>query len=179
MAVFFPRSIGPVLIDVVVAEEASASMEIPKHPVERGAKISDHAWRLPTTLTMECVNGDVTGTWQALTDLMAQAEPFDILTGFDLFESMMITKIDPKRDVTWCNVISFTINFEEVIVVETAETQGNAGTGGDQRGQGKTARGTVQPRAVDTTSGRGAAVSAAVSAAPASTGASAALPGLF
>ena len=175
MAVVFPRNIGPVVIDVVISEEAEASMEIPSHPVEKGAKISDHAWRLPTTLTMECINGDVTGTWQALTDLMAEAEPFDILNGFDLFESMMIERINPRRDVTLCQVISFSVELKEVVIVETATTAGNAGTGGDQRGQGKTTRGQVQAREVPTASGRGAQVGAAVKAAPKAS----VVPGLF
>ncbi|TNC14924.1 hypothetical protein FF100_04940 [Methylobacterium terricola] len=163
------------MVDVVISEEAEASMEIPSHPVEKGAKISDHAWRLPTTLTMECINGDVTGTWQALTDLMAQAEPFDILNGFDLFESMMIERINPRRDVTLCQVISFSVELKEVVIVETATTAGNAGTGGDQRGQGKTTRGQVQAREVSTASGRGAQVGAAVAAAPTASS----IPGLF
>jgi hypothetical protein len=175
MPVAFPRSLGPVVLDVVISEEAEASMEIPSHPVEKGAKISDHAWRLPTTLTRECINGDVTGTWQALTGLMAQAEPFDVLNGFDLFESMMIESITPRRDVTLCQVISFSVSLKEVIIVQTAESAGNAGTGGDQRGQGKTTRGQVQAREVSTASGRGAQVSAAVKAAPTAS----AIPGLF
>lgn len=158
MTVFFPRSIGPVFIDVVVEESAEASMEIPSHPVERGAKISDHAWRLPNTLQMTNICQDVTGPWRALQDIMATAEPFDILTGFDLFENMMIESIKPQRDVVWGNVLFHTVTFKEVIIVSTAEGAGNAGTGGDERGQGKATRGQVQARKVDTSSGRGAAV---------------------
>lgn len=158
MPVFFPRSIGPVFIDVVVEESASASMEIPSHPVERGAKISDHAWRLPTTLKMTNITQDVTGPWRAMNDLMAQAEPFDILTGFDLFPNMMIESIEPQRDVIWSNVLYFTVSFKEVIIVDSAEGVGNAGTGGDPRGQGLSARGQVQARQVDVSGGRAAAV---------------------
>jgi len=160
MPIFFPRSIGPVFIDVVVEESATAAMEIPSHPVERGAKISDHAWRLPTTLKMTNITQDVTGPWRALNDIMALAEPFDILNGFDLFPNMMIESIEPQRDVIWANVLFFTVSLKEVIIVETAESAGNAGTGGDPRGQGKTARGQVQARKVDTASGRGAKVKA-------------------
>ncbi len=165
MPIFFPRSVGPVFIAVGVEESATASMEIPSHPVERGAKISDHAWRLPTTLKMTNITQDVTGPWRALNDLMAQAEPFDILTGFDLFENMMIESIEPQRDVIWSNVLYFTVSLKEVIIVETAEGTGNAGTGGDPRGQGKTTRGQVQARKVDVSSGRGAAVRSGLPAA--------------
>lgn len=158
MAIFFARSIGPVVIDCVLSEEPKGSMEIPSHPVEKGAKISDHAWRLPTTLKMEIASADQAGTWQALTDLMAEAEPFDILSGFDLFESMMIEEVEAKRDVSWPVDFLGTVSLKEIIIVETATTAGNAGTGGDERGQSKTARGQVQARKVSTDTGRGAEV---------------------
>jgi hypothetical protein len=159
MAVFFPRFVGPVFIDVVISEEAEASMEIPSHPVEQGAKISDHAWRVPTTCKMECICQDVTGPWRAMNDLMRQAEPFDIVTGFDIFPSMMIERITPRRDVLLSQILSFEVEFKEVIIVSTAEG-GNAGTGGDERGAGRADRGQVQARSVDTSGGRGASVAA-------------------
>ena len=163
MAVFFPRFVGPVFIDVVISEEAEFSMEIPSHPVEKGAKISDHAWRVPTTLKMECLCQDVTGPLRALADLMAQAEPFDIVSGFDIFPSMMIEKITPRRDVTLAQILSFQVEFKEVIIVGTAEG-GNAGTGGDERGAGRADRGQVQALGVDTSGGRGAAVASSLGA---------------
>jgi hypothetical protein len=158
MAVFFPRLIGPIFIDVVISEEAHASMEIPDHPVEKGAKISDHAWRVPTGLTMEAISQDVIGTWRALNDLMAQAEPFDIISGFDIHESMMIKDLHARRDVTTGQILAVSVELKEVIIVETAEG-GNSGTGGDERGAGRSDRGQVQSRAVDTSSGRGQSLS--------------------
>lgn len=163
MAVFFPRFLGPVFIDVVISEEATASMEIPSHPVEKGAKISDHAWRVPTTLKMECINGDVTASWRALNAVMEEAEPFDVISGFDIFPSMMIEEITPRRDVTFCNVLSVTVSLKEVIIVGTAEG-GNAGTGGDERGAGRADRGQVQARQVDTSTPSGAAAARSVGA---------------
>lgn len=165
MAIFFPRSIGPVFIDVVVSEDFEASSEIPEHPVERGAKLVDHVWENAEKLTMECLTENMTDTLRALRDLKAQAEPFDILTGFDLFEDMLIENIHAHRDVVWSTILSVSVTFKHANIVDTAEGAGNGGTGGDPRGQGKTARGQVQARKVDVSSGRGAAVRSGLPAA--------------
>lgn len=167
--IVFPRFIGPVYIDAVISEKATASMEVPTHPVERGAKISDHAWILPKTLEMTCLNQDMTGPWRDLVSLMEEAEPFDILTGFDLFESMMITAIEANRDAIYGNVLSHTVTLTEINIVEsqegpaksdTTDSKGKSKstTGGDERGASKTDRGPVATKSVDTSTGRGASV---------------------
>lgn len=141
------RDIGGVPIDVVIKESAASAMEIPTHPVETGAKISDHAWRTPTTLSLECASAGVTDTYEALFAVMKQAEPFSIVTGFTLFDNMLISKLSPARDATTGNVLKFSCELKEVIRVssQTTTTQGRAGgRGGDARGQGKTQRGQVQ-----------------------------------
>lgn len=160
MAVLFPlRSLGGVFIDVVMEESVEAEVEIPEHPVERGAKISDHAYRKPTIVKMTCVAADTT-SWQSLYDLMKKTEPFDLQTGFDLFPSMLIQKLEPKRDSTTGQVLAFEVTAKEVIIVSSQQGSqgGNQGTGGDERAQAKTERGQVQARSVDTTSGRGETV---------------------
>ena len=86
------RDIGGVPIDVVIKESAEAAMEIPSHPVETGARISDHAWRTPTALSLECASAGVSATYEALFAVMKQAEPFAIVTGFTLFDNMLISR---------------------------------------------------------------------------------------
>jgi hypothetical protein len=171
--IVFPRFIGPVYIDAVISEKATASMEVPTHPVERGAKISDHAWILPKTLEMTCLNQDMTGPWRDLISLMEEAEPFDILTGFDLFESMMITNIEANRDAIYGNVLSHTVTLTEINIVEsqegpaksdTTDSKGKSTntTGGDERGASRTDRGPVATKPVDTGTGRGASLGASL-----------------
>lgn len=144
------RDIGGVFIDVVVSEDATASMEIPQHPVEKGAKISDHAFRQPTTLKMTCANGgDPVASFNALMDVMKRSEPFDVITGFGLFQNMLIESINPTRDVTTGQILAFDASLKEVIIVES-QTGGASKNGGDERGAGKTERGEVQAKAVDT-----------------------------
>jgi hypothetical protein len=175
--IVFPRFVGPVYIDAVISEKFSASMEVPTHPVERGAKISDHAWILPQTLEMVCLNQDMTGPLRALVGLMEEAEPFDILSGFDLHESFMITAIEANRDAIYGNVLSHTVTLTEINIVESQEGPAQSDTtdskgkakgakGGDERGASKTDRGPVATKPVDTSVGRGASVAATLSAPP-------------
>ena len=107
MAVLLSRAIGGVFVDVVVSEQVTASMEVPTHPVEKGAKISDHTWRSPTMLRMSCAAADPIGTYQALFRVMATAEPFSIVTGFGVFRNMLLTRIDPKREIETGNILDF------------------------------------------------------------------------
>jgi hypothetical protein len=146
------RDIGGIPVDVVIKESVEAGMEIPSHPVETGAKISDHAWRTPTTLSLECANQDVTGTYEDLFSVMKKAEPFSIITGFTLFENMLIEKLQPERDSTTGSILKFTCNLREVIRVssQSTSTQGKAGgKDGDKRGQEISNRGQVQALPLD------------------------------
>ena len=148
------RSLGGVFVDVVISEQATASMEIPDHPVERGAKISDHAWRVPTKLTMSCAaSASPVLTYQAIFEVMKRAEPFDVVTGFAIFENMMIESLAPARECDSGQILKFEATLKEVIIVDTQVSA--SANGGDERGEGETNRGEVQARDVDTSKGQG------------------------
>jgi hypothetical protein len=150
------RDIGGVFVDVVVSEEVTASMEIPQHPVENGAKISDHAYRVPIEIQLTCAaSGDPIATYRALFEIMKAAQPFDIMTGFDLFENMLIESLTPSRDCGTGAILQFDAHLKEVIIVST-QAAGASGKGGDERGSGKNSRGHVQASSVDTSTSSGA-----------------------
>lgn len=158
--VLIVRDIGGVFVDVVLRETVEAAMEIPQHPVESGAKISDHAWRIPTSASLECISQDVTGTYESLFSVMKTAEPFTIVTGFTVLSNMLIEKLAPERDPTTGQVLKFTCSLKEVIRVSSQRTasnsangdgngkSGEAGVGSDERGAGRTQRGQVQANEV-------------------------------
>jgi len=144
------RDIAGIVIDVVISETATEGMEVPEHPVERGAKISDHAWRKPTTLKMEIAAGDVMGTYEALFGLMKQAEPFDIVSGFAIHQNMLVTGIEATRDHEYGRILKANVELKEVIIVESQDgpaTQGKAGgRGGAEKGKSTTKRGQVSAK---------------------------------
>ena len=153
------RTIGGVLIDVVISEKAKSSMEIPKHPVEKGASISDHAYRNPHTIDIESVIDEARAitSYDALQRVMQAAEPFDFLYGFRLFQNMLISSLEPERTDEYGRVLKFTAELTEVVIVASQEgpaTAGKAGgKGGDERGKATTQRGQVQARTVETPTG--------------------------
>lgn len=147
--VIISRDIGGIPIDVIVSEEANSETEIPEHPVEKGAKVSDHAWRKPEIINLEAANADAAQAgYPALRRVQDAAEPFDFLSGWTLHKNMLIQTLTPRRDVETGQIFSFSCTLKEVIIVQTQEgqsTQGKAGgQGGDERGQSTTARGQVQ-----------------------------------
>jgi len=148
------RDIGGIPVDVIVSEECTSEMEIPEHPVEKGAKVSDHAWRKPEVINIEAANADMAQAgYAAFRQVQDAAEPFDFLSGWTLHQNMLIQTLTPRRDVETGQIFSFSCTLKEVIIVETQEgggTKGNAGAkGGDERGQSATNRGQVQATEVD------------------------------
>lgn len=121
--ILFPRTIGPVAIDVVVSESITSSLEIAKHPVESGAQISDHAWRKPYQVELAGAVGQESAiaAYNSLLALQESVEPFDLLTGLKLFNNMLIERLQPMRDITYGRVLNFTATLSEVIIVSSAE----------------------------------------------------------
>lgn len=147
--ILFPRTIGPVAIDVIISERITSELEIAEHPVESGAKISDHAWRKPYLIHLEGINGEESAiaAYNALLALQESVEPFSVLTGFRLFNNMLIESLEPERDTIFGRVLNFRATLREVIIVGTATGPGN--------GNGTAERGQVQARALDTGSAQG------------------------
>lgn len=150
------RDIGGIPVEVIMTEDVSSELEIPEHPVEKGAKISDHAWQKGEVITLEAVSSDTAGgMYDALHSVQKQAEPFDFLSGFSLHENVLIQTLNPYRDVTTGRVCNFSCTLKQVFIVSTQEspaTEGKAGgKDGDARGAAETKRGQVQ--AVETNPG--------------------------
>lgn len=149
------RSIGGVFIDVVISEEHESSMTIAEHPVERGAKISDHAWRERRRVTLEGAvgQGRAISAYEQLLAVQEQAEPFSLVTGLKVYENMLIERITVTRDKEHARVLRFEAECSEVIIVNT-ETSAGGGSSSDDKAQGTTKRGQVAARRSETIPGR-------------------------
>ncbi len=141
------RSIGGIFVDVVISEEHTASMEIAEHPVESGAKISDHAWRMPYSVSLESVIGSdrAVSSYQALLAMQEKAEPFALITGLKVYSNMLVKEISATRDREHARVLKFTAELQEVIIVDT-QTSGATGDTDDDKAKGTTKRGQVSAR---------------------------------
>jgi len=134
--VLLTRSLGGVFLDVVVTETHTSEMEIAEHPVERDAKISDHAWRLPRIVVLEAivVSPAHIASWEALLQVQRIAEPFPIITGLRVYEDMLIKSLEASRDVNRSSILYFSATCREVIRVST-QTIGGAQGATTSRGQ--------------------------------------------
>jgi len=141
------RSIGGVFVDVVISEEHESEMEIAEHPVEKGAKISDHAWRLPYRVTLEsAISGErAVASYQQLLAVQAAAEPFSLVTGLKVYNDMLIKRITATRDRENARVLKFEAELQEVVIVST-ESSASGGSSSDDKAQGTTKRGQVAAR---------------------------------
>lgn len=143
------RAIGGVFVDVVISEEHTAAMEIAEHPVESGAKISDHAWRTPYKILLESVvdGARAVAAYQQLLAIQQEAEPFSLVTGLKVYPNMLIKEIVATRDREHARVLKFTAELQEVIIVST-ESGGDGAKGDTDSDAGKetTNRGQVSAR---------------------------------
>jgi hypothetical protein len=144
--ILISRSIGGIFVDVVISEEHTATMEIAEHPVESGAKISDHAWRAPYSVTLESVigSGRTVASFQALLALQAKAEPFDLVTGLKVYSNMLLKELTATRDAEHSRVLKFTAELQEVIIVNTQTSSG--GETSEDKAKATTKRGQVAAR---------------------------------
>lgn len=139
------RFFGGFTAEVTVREQHVDDLTITSHPVERGAPITDHAFKNPAQLTVEAgwsaafvsstvSGGDSTqgtdqGTGQGLNDLYTQllkaqssAALLSVQTGKRSYENMLIRSIRAQSDQQTENVLMVSVQLQEVILVDTIQT---------------------------------------------------------
>lgn len=100
------RAIGTIIPDIVAEEHHRDQLVITDHPVERGAAISDHAFKLPVEVEMRCgfsnssagIEGYVQAVYQEFLFLQASRVPFDMFTGKRQYSNMLIRSLEVTTD---------------------------------------------------------------------------------
>lgn len=132
--IFSPtRAIGTIIPGIVVEEVHQDEMLITDHPVERGAPISDHAFRMPAMVEMRCGWSDTQGgpgyvqaVYQELLDLKDAREPFDLFTGKRSYQNMLIRNIAVSTDEKTERALMVSCVLREVFIVDTQTTSSKA-----------------------------------------------------
>lgn len=141
------RRIGAFTATVTIEEDASDDLTISQHPVERGAKITDHAIKEPAQVTIsagwsnatlsglasaagQLLSGGGAGglfgsdyvreVYEKLLKLQADREPFEVVTGKRKYRNMLMRSLRQTTDRTTENVLIVTATFQEILVAETA-----------------------------------------------------------
>lgn len=142
------RKIGDIVANVTMEEKHHDVLEITDHPVERGANISDHAFKRPNEVTIRCGWSDSVGTigadgeqvdsgtgvgstsvadiYQQLLTLQASAVPVDVYTGKRKYTDMLLQSITTETDAKTEYSLICLIVLRQVIIVNTTITQVSA-----------------------------------------------------
>lgn len=129
------RSIAGIIPNVVVDETHTDDLTITRHPVERSASITDHAYKEPSQVTVRYgfgvsggllnfsgAGGDPKAIYQQLLDIQASRVPFDLITGKRSYQNMLIASLGTTTDNATENVLLVTATIREVILVDTQVT---------------------------------------------------------
>lgn len=126
---FRGRRIGSTVPHCVIEEHGRDDMEITRHPIETGAAITDHAFKLPAEVVIRggwTDAGRGQGTAQAAYDalrlLQAKRERITVVTGKRTYSSMLIASIAQETTSATENALLATIVCRQVMVVSTQTT---------------------------------------------------------
>ena len=133
------RQIGTIFPQVTVSERMHDELAMTDHPVDSGAVITDHAYKLPAELTMRCgwssagvLQSDITNlqiasspkeAYQNLLALQASRQPFTVTTPKRQYKNMLIRSLDVTTDAATENVLMVEVVMREIIIVSTQQTQ--------------------------------------------------------
>ena len=126
--------IGGLIPDVTVDEVPRDDLVITDHPVERGAAITDHAFKLPTRIDMRLgwsnasagAEGYVEAVYEEMLRLQGVREPFDIYTPRRFYPSMLVQSITAPRDERTNAILFLSVVFRQIIIAYTRQAASGA-----------------------------------------------------
>lgn len=122
------RKIGDIDVNVVISEGTDDTLTITKQPVQQGASITDHAYKEPTTFSMQVYFSDnffvsLQDIYDQLLELQDSRTPFDVVTPKRIYRNMLIASLRQTTDKTTENCLALNIAFQEVIIVSISTVQ--------------------------------------------------------
>lgn len=134
------RIIGTIVPDVIVEEVQTDTLAITDHPVEKGAAISDHAFKLPSEVEMRVGfsnagggEGYVQQVYEEFLALQKARQPFDVTTGKRAYTNMLVKSITVVTDQKSEFALNASISLREIIIVETKSTGSGASSDRQQQ----------------------------------------------
>ncbi|HEY8355731.1 MAG TPA: hypothetical protein VIK69_12045 [Methylophilaceae bacterium] len=139
-------TIGDIQIMATLEEVHTDTIQASEHPIERGAAITDHAYKKPAEVLIRCGWTDssftalvgsvsslfqggsvgdryIDGVYSQLLALQESRQPFTIVTGLRQYDNMLIQSLRVDRDQKTSNALMVTAICRQVIIVETQATQ--------------------------------------------------------
>lgn len=127
---FSTRAIAVLVPDAVIEETSRDQLVITSHPVESGAAISDHAFKMPAQVEMRCGWSDSSGGYRGYSRQMYAAlqvlqdirQPFTVFTGKRAYSNMLVASIEVTTTEQTENALFATVGLQQVIIANTTTT---------------------------------------------------------
>ena len=132
---------GAIIPDVVVSEEHTDEVILTRHPVDRSAPVSDHAYKLPASVTcvfawsdssrlvnsamnLSILKGLSTtkDVYRKFQEIMDGRKLLRLSTGKRVYESVLLTKMTTTSSDDTESSLILEMTFEEVNLVAVEET---------------------------------------------------------
>lgn len=122
--------IGSLIPDVLIREVGRDTLITTDHPVETGAAITDHAFKLPAEIEMVLGWSDSTGGYVGYSDeayemmlaIQEKRELISVSTGRRNYENMLPVGIQQTRDEATANVLMCALRLRQIIIARTQTT---------------------------------------------------------
>jgi len=159
------RAIGTIIPQCTIEERARDELAITEHPIQTGAPITDHAYKIPSTVTARygwsqsgaifnltsggILSSDPKDVYDQLRMLQENRQPFQLITGKRTYDNMLIQTLEQVTDKATEHALAVTITFKEVFLVNVVEVQVVAENQADPAQTAPVVnKGTVQPKPV-------------------------------
>lgn len=124
------RNIGGFIADVTVEEQHEDELHITESPVDQGASITDHSFKVPSRLTVRVGYSNsslqalgnpnyVRQVYDAFLRLQAGRQPFEVLTGKRRYQNMLIRRLTTTTDDKSENSLMMTCEMKEILITST------------------------------------------------------------
>lgn len=121
--------LGTIIPEIVVKEEYNDELRITEHPVEQGAAITDHAYKLPARLRMTAAwspglstlfnRSYVNDVYDKLLILQNSRVPFSVVTGRRYYTNMLLRTLSTDRDEKTNNILMVSAVCQQILIVNT------------------------------------------------------------
>lgn len=131
--------VGIVTFDTMVAEEHRFTSRVTAFPVENGTIVSDHIINNPDIVILSGLVSDTplnifapfnrsVAAFNQLTQIHAQRQIVNVVTGIRIYRNMAITSLDVPRTIRTGQTLTFNIQLQRIIFDDTIQVltdQGN------------------------------------------------------
>jgi hypothetical protein len=117
-----PRMIGLIIPDVAIEEQHSDEVLVTEFPVERGAAISDHAYKRPPTLTMR-VGWSNSVSLSALATTLISGGATDILPIINPAATGLGNLVTDRVKLIYAQLLALQENLDQPFTITTGKRQ--------------------------------------------------------